>query len=159
MKLLPESADLKFIHLTVIDIAKKSTCKRSKCGAIIVTPDLVKIGEGYNSMPCDATGDCVKWGLPSDFKSDKTCCVHAEQRAIMDALKGPMRDHLAGSSLFFIRLDLNDVPLHAGKPYCTICSKMALDSGIAKFMLWHKDGWTEYNTLEYNDLSFKYREE
>ncbi len=157
MKLLSPSPSLQVISATVINLAMNSTCKRSKCGAIIVNSDLV-IGTGYNSMPCDATGDCVKWGLPSDFKSDKTCCVHAEQRAIMDALKGPLRDHLDGSSLFFIRLDLNNIPLHAGQPYCTICSKMALDSGIAKFMLWHKEGWTEYNTLEYNDLSFKYRE-
>ena len=60
--------------------------------------------------------------------------------------------------LFFIRLDENDEPKHSGKPYCSICSKMALDAGIKKFVLWHKEGWTAYDTKEYNDLTFQYSE-
>lgn len=46
--------------------------------------------------------------------------------------------------------------LKAGKPYCTICSKMALDVGIAEFVLWHEEGITVYDTKEYNELSFQY---
>lgn len=40
---------------------------------------------------------------------------------------------LEGSILFFIRLDENDNPKRSGEPYCTICSKSALDVGISKF--------------------------
>lgn len=46
----------------------------------------------------------------------------------------------------------------AGKPYCTICSKLALDVGIKEFALWHEEGITIYNTEEYNTLSYQYNE-
>jgi hypothetical protein len=46
----------------------------------------------------------------------------------------------------------------SGKPYCTICSKSALDIGIKEFVLWHEDGICAYDTAEYNLLSFDYQE-
>lgn len=47
--------------------------------------------------------------------TDKTCCIHAEQRAIMDALrKNP--DKIAGSRLYFIRLDDNGKPTKRDNP-------------------------------------------
>ena len=88
--------------------------------------------------------------------ADKTCCVHAEQRAIMDALKKNSQE-LKGSTLYFIRLDLDNNILKAGRPYCTHCSKLALDSGIKQFVLWHEEGIALYDTEEYNELSFKYQ--
>ena len=108
-------------------------------------------------MPCNEVADCFKDTLDKTFKSDKTCCIHAEQRAIMDALKdypGQIRE----SRLYFIRLDDQNQPKKSGKPYCTICSKMALDAGISEFVLWHKEGITVYDTKEYNELSFQYKE-
>jgi deoxycytidylate deaminase len=113
------------------------------------------IGQGYNSMPCDLQTECFKDGLAPTFKSDKTCCIHAEQRAITDALKN--HEDLTGSSLYFIRLDDNDQPKHSGEPYCSICSKMALDVGIAYFHLWRKEGWVRYEAKEYNDITFQYK--
>jgi hypothetical protein len=44
-------------------------------------------------------------------------------------------DKIIGSRLYFVRIDENGKPIHAGKPYCTICSKMALDAGIYEFIL------------------------
>lgn len=141
----------------LIEIAKMATCKRSKCGSIIVSKQGVIIGKGYNSMPCNVTGECFKEKLAPTFKSDKTCCVHAEQRAIINALENIWRDQIKGSSLFFIRLDEHDNPKHSGEPYCSICSKMALDVGIENFVLLHKEGWTSYNTTEYNERTFQYK--
>jgi len=87
--------------------------------------------------------------------TDKTCCVHAEQRAIMDALRNnPSK--IEGSRLYFMRLDKDNNTTKAGKPYCTICSKMSLDVGIKEFTLWHENGIGIYNTDEYNTLSFEY---
>ena len=86
--------------------------------------------------------------------TDKTCCVHAEQRAMFDAL-ARNKDRLKGSTLYFIRLK-EDKPFFAGKPYCTICSKMALDLGVKEFVLLHKDGLKFYNIEEYNKLSYEY---
>lgn len=139
----------------LVEIASKSTCHRSKCGSLLIAESGNIIGEGYNSMPCNEASDCFKDSLPSGFKSDKTCCIHAEQRAIMDALKNNPNE-VDGSSLLFIRLNEDNEPKYSGDPYCTICSKMALDAGVSKFALWHKEGWTFYDSKYYNELSFQY---
>lgn len=46
----------------------------------------------------------------------------------------------------------------AGKPYCTICSKMALDAGVSEWVLWHDKGITIYDANEYNEISFGHLE-
>lgn len=135
MILLEDTYKLKLIFNDLVDIAKLSTCKRSKCGSVVVADDFQIIGYGYNSMPCNVSGECFKDKLDPTFKSDKTCCVHAEQRAIINMLKSDLKEKRYTSSLFFIRLDENDQPKHSGKPYCSICSKMALDSEIRNFVL------------------------
>lgn len=160
MKLLPNTSQLDEIMKYLVGQANKSLCHRSRCGCVIVddpTSQFFRIlGVGYNSMPCDAEGACFKDSLAPTFKSDKTCCIHAEQRAILNCLKmNP--SHIEGSHLFFIRIDDNRQPKPSGAPYCSICSKMALEVGIGKFHLWHKEGWTAYDTEEYNKLTFQYQ--
>ena len=151
-----EKMALEFLHLSA-ELAKRATCERAKCGSIIIQAGEV-IGEGFNSPPfnLETQRRCSLKKNSFHIKvTDKTCCVHAEQRAIMDALaKNPNK--LAGSRLYFIRLDEDDKPTRAGEPYCTICSKMALDTGVAEFVLWDEKGVCVYNTEEYNDLSFEY---
>ena len=146
--------------LKAADIAAQATCERSRCGSIIVQSDEI-IGRGFNSPPkeletqrrCSIAKDNYHIKV-----TDKTCCVHAEQRAIMDALrKNP--DRLPGSRLYFIRLNQDGRPSRAGEPYCTICSKMALDTGIAEFTLWHEKGICVYDTEEYNTLSFQFKQD
>lgn len=138
-------------------MAVNSSCFRSKCGSLIVKGKEV-IGSGFNSPPLDKKIDkCLKDDLPINFKSDKNCCIHAEQRAIMEALQNNA-NKLKGSRLYFIRLDASGAKEPAGRPYCTICSKMALESGIAEFVLWHNTGICVYDTDEYNRISFQYRE-
>lgn len=107
-------------------------------------------------MPCNAVGSCFKDDLPAGFKSDKTCCIHAEQRAVIDAIRKDPSE-IPGSILYFIRLDSKDRPKVSGQPYCSICSKMALDAGVGHFALFHEEGWKAYTTKEYNELTFKYK--
>jgi deoxycytidylate deaminase len=134
-----------------------AVCHRSKCGAVIVNTNDRSIGVGYNAPPDkNSIEKCIKDSLPADFKSEKHCCVHAEQMAIMDALERNPSE-LAGSTLYFIRLDAKGNKTPAGKPYCTICSKMALRAKISEFVLWHKEGICVYNTEEYNKLSFQFK--
>jgi len=151
-----EKIALEFIKKAA-EVAKHATCERAKCGSIIVKENEI-IGEGFNSPPNNLESQRRCSLKKSSFHikvTDKTCCVHAEQRAIMDALaKNP--DKLLGSRLYFIRLDDEENPSRAGEPYCTICSKMALDVGIAEFVLWNDKGVCIYNTEEYNDLSFQF---
>ena len=142
------------IILNLIIAAQQSTCHRSRCGSIIIKDDNI-IGIGSNSMPCNETGDCFKDTLPKNFKSDKTCCVHAEERAIIDALKNH-GDKIIGSTLYFLRIDDKGNPKFSGDPYCSICSKLALDVGISEFCLYREYGWYRYPTKEYNELTFKY---
>jgi len=138
------------------EIAKKALCLRAKCGTIIVKDGEI-IGEGYNAPLLDKEENrtCDKeFGLGKS-KYDKTCCMHAEWRAIMDALKRNP-EKLKGSKLYFTRRDENGQIKKSGRPYCTVCSRMALDAGIEKFVLWHDEGICEYPTDEYNRLSYKY---
>ncbi len=138
------------------EVALSSYCHRSRCGSVIVNKDQI-IGKGYNAPPGDINlRYCLKDTLPVNFKSDKTCCVHAEQRAIMDALQH-RPEKLPGSRLYFIRLDEQGNKKKSGKPYCTICSKMTLDAKISEFVLWQEEGVCVYGAMEYNILSFEYK--
>lgn len=151
-----EKQALEYINKTT-QIALNSTCERARCGSLIVQNNKI-VGEGFNSPPQNKEEQRrCSYSKESYHKkvTDKTCCVHAEQRAIMDALqKNPNK--LSGARLYFIRLDKNGKPSLAGKPYCTHCSKLALDVGITEFVLWHEQGVCVYNTNEYNTLSFQY---
>jgi deoxycytidylate deaminase len=117
------------------------------------------IGQGYNAPPGDNLKERIcqqPINKYAKYPADKTCCVHAEQRAIMAAL----RDHphkLAGADLHYVAIDDQGQVEYAGKPYCTHCSKLALDVGIKRFGLWHRQGIKMYDTLEYNRLSYRYR--
>lgn len=141
-----------------IEIAKSSSCERSKCGSIIVKDNEI-IGQGYNSPPNNLENQRRCKNNKANYNkkvTDKTCCVHAEQRAILDALKNNP-GKIKNSKLYFIRLSENNEKSYAGNPYRTICSKMALDVGISKFILLHEDGLKEYNTEEYNLLSYEFK--
>jgi deoxycytidylate deaminase len=152
-----ETAAMNYID-EAAKVALGSNCFRSRCGSVIVKDDSI-IGVGFNSPPGNKTIDhCFKDDLPKNFKSDKTCCVHAEKRAIFDALR-KNHEKIVGSRIYFVRLDEFGSKLRAGKPYCTMCSKDVLDVGIAEFVLWHKDGVCVYDAEEYNTLSFQYRED
>jgi len=155
MKILTGSEEreaLSYIDLAAV-VALDAECERSKCGSIIVSLDEI-IGEGFNS-PAGEVRRCSNSKKDYDIKvTDKTCCVHAEQRAIMDALRrNPSK--IKGSRLYFIRLKDDKISL-SGEPYCTICSKMALDVGVSEFVLFKLEGVCVYSCEEYNDLSFRY---
>lgn len=138
-------------------VAVKALCLRAKCGAIIVKDGEI-IGEGYNAPPNDdiTSRMCsVKFNIPANNKHDLTCCMHAEWRAIMDALQ-KNQDKIKNSQLYFTRIDESRNIKLSGKPYCTVCSRMAQDSGIAEFILWHEEGVGAYPADEYNKLSYQF---
>ena len=154
---LVDSAEARTALALAVTEARRSLCLRSRCGAVIISSTGALIGRGYNSPPLDCPiALCRKDSLPASFRSDRTCCLHAEQRAVFDALARHSGE-LAGSTLYFIRLDAAGNPEPAGDPYCTICSKTALDVGIGTFVLWHERGPVAYGTQEYNELSFAHR--
>jgi deoxycytidylate deaminase len=136
-------------------VAERARCRRAKCGAVIVKDGII-IGEGYNAPPLDEEGNARcdrKHELSPTFKSDKTCCVHAEWRAVFNALRS-LPGEIVGSTLYFTRVDEQGRLLPSGDPYCTICSKIVLDVGITYFALWHENGIRVYEAHSYNDISF-----
>ncbi len=146
----------KYFELAVQE-AKKATCLRAKCGSVIISEDDKVIGKGFNAPPlkdekhrfCSSELD-----LSKKPKYDKTCCVHAEWNAILDAIaKHP--DKIEGSTLYFMRIDKDGNFTDAGEPFCTVCSRLALQSGITHFSLWN-DGEDCYSTSDYNLKSYEF---
>lgn len=141
------------------EIALQATCERARCGCVIVENNEI-IGTGFNSPAghLESQRRCKNdKNIYHKKVTDKTCCVHAEQRAIMNALIDAP-DKIIWSRLYFVRIDNDGKPTHASKPYCTICSKIALDAGIKEFVLREETWICVYDTEEYNTLSFNYSE-
>jgi deoxycytidylate deaminase len=134
-----------------VDVAMSSTCFRSKSGCVIMN-DGELIGSGYNSPPNGMTlEECFKDRVK--LNKDRTCCVHAEQRAIFNALRHkPVK--LPGSSIYYVRLDLNDNELLNDDPDCSMCSKVVYDVGISEFIMRKREGVVAYSAREFNDVSF-----
>jgi deoxycytidylate deaminase len=138
-------------------VASEATCHRAKCGTVIVKDGQI-IGRGFNGPALDdeANRTCdTEFDLTLKPKYDKTCCIHAEWRAILDACK----HHAAqvdGATLYFMRVDEQGNFTDAGQPYCTTCSRLALESGIGWFVLWNDDGADRYEAAEYNQRSYAF---
>ncbi|MBI3632880.1 MAG: hypothetical protein HY226_01155 [Candidatus Vogelbacteria bacterium] len=140
------------------EAAKQAMCSNAKCGTVIVKEGKV-IGRGYNAPPLDKEENrtCNQTFGPGKPNFDRTCCMHAEWRAIIDALKNN-GDKIKGAKLYFSRVDQNGGMKRAKSIHCTVCSRLALDTGIAEFVLWFEDGIRSYTTDEYDKVSYQYVE-
>ena len=137
-------------------IATSATCLRAKCGSIIVKDEVI-IGQGFNSPTLnDESQRCCNIEFDTSIKPkyDKTCCIHAEWRAILNACKNNA-DKISGSTLYFMRIDEDGNFTDAGEPFCTVCSRLALESGIKYFALYNNGGADIYPTDEYNLKSYE----
>lgn len=140
--------------------AQKATCTRAKCGAVIVSGDEI-IGRGFNSPPGNDEKErrCeIKKNEYDQKVTDKTCCMHAEQRVVMDVLRNHP-DKLKGARLYFARFYADGRPRLLGgeiQLYCTLCTKMMFDVGIAEFVLLHQKGISVYPADEYVKRGFNY---
>jgi len=138
------------------DVARNATCLRAKCGSIIVK-NAVIIGAGFN---CPAGNDEGQRLCEADIdttikpKYDKTCCIHAEWRAVLEACK-TNADKVADSVLYFMRINEAGEFTDAGDPFCTVCSRLTLEAGVGEFALYNNDGADIYPLDEYNQKSYK----
>lgn len=137
-------------------LARQSRCDDAHCGAMIVSDGEI-VGRGFNSPPAGTSVNRCQIPKSSYHArvTDKTCCVHAEVRAVMDAIR-QNPEKLPGSTLYFIRVDGQGQKMLSGAPYCTLCSKVVLDAGIQSLVLLQEDGIVSYSADEYNELSFAY---
>jgi deoxycytidylate deaminase len=143
------------------EVAKDATCLRAKCGSVIVK-DSVIIGLGYNSPALNNEDQRVctaEMDTKLKPKYDKTCCIHAEWRAVLDACK-TNADKLGGSVLYFMRINEAGEFTEAGDPFCTVCSRLTMEAGVAEFALYNNNGADIYPLDEYNLKSYQaYRQQ
>lgn len=155
----PRYAEADRFLLLAARVASSNGCQRSLCGAVIVSRGGEVIATGYNSPPggLESQRRCqlTDADFSERFHSDRTCCVHAEQRAIMAALR--QQPHLLPHSrLYFGRCGVVGQLLYSREPRCTSCSKLILDVGIDMVVMSRSEGITVYSAVEFNDLSFAY---
>ena len=143
------------------EVACEAKCLRAKCGSVVVSKAGVVLGRGYNAPPLNDESQRMceaEWDLEKKPKYDKTCCVHAEWNAAMDTLANASAKEIEGSRLYFMRIDENGGFTDAGEPYCTTCSRVVMQAGIAEFALWNYNGADVYTLSEYNETSYNYYE-
>lgn len=134
-------------------IGSRSTCIRSRGGAIIVNGDQI-IATGYIGSPrktkdCLERGECLrdKLGIPHGKQYEMCRSVHAEANAIINAAR-------AGVSLFGADLYLSSENPKDNTPIdtfpCFMCKKMIINCGIKKVICSDKeDGMQAYDVEEW----------
>ena len=138
------------------NVASGATCLRAKCGSVIVKNSIV-IGKGFNSPALDHEDQRLceaEMDTSSKPKYDKTCCIHAEWRAVLDACK-TNANKLTGAVLYFMRIDESGAFTDAGDPFCTVCSRLTMEAGVAEFALYNDNGADIYPLDEYNKKSYE----
>jgi len=131
MKAKP-SFDLIFMDLAT-DLAERSHCVKAQVGAVL-TKDTRIISIGYNGPPAGTHNCDEEWpetGCPRDSKNSCSLALHAEENAIIYAVKNGST--LEGSTLY---LTLSP---------CIACARIIFSSGIKK--VWYKESYAEYKGL------------
>jgi len=152
----------------LVGIAEKSTCTRSKRGAIIVKYEKV-IGEGFN-RPFDGFESychpCMRVELDVPHKTRYELCSgeHAERAALDDAIHNMLNadNELRyefnpwKARMYHLALDDSGNPIPSGDPSCTLCSGPILKWGIEDVVLWHGgDNYEAFNARTFHELSLK----
>jgi len=133
--------------------AERSGCKKSKRGSIVVKNGRI-IGRGYVKPTIEKLcNPCIRENVHTNGQLELCCAIHAEQLAILDALKSG--ESLEGAAIYHIKVKNGEIR-PAKNLSCTICSRMILEVGIKEFILLFEDGYRAYTAEEANKLSFDY---
>lgn len=95
-------------------IAKRSKDPRSQVGSVIVNPDNIVVGLGYNGFPRGVDDDAWSWDNPEKHFA----VVHAEANAILNSNQHPLKD----------------CTIYTTMCVCSSCAKMIIQSGIKKVL-------------------------
>ena len=155
MKLIKNKKELKeteYYMGLAAEEAKKSTCKKSRRGAIIVKNGKV-IGKGYNKVTFEELCDpCIREKIKDNSRVELCSAIHAEQMAIIDAANSGKT--LKGAIMYHVKIK-NGETVPCGDLSCTVCSRILCEAGV-EFVLLHKNGYALYKPDELNKLSFDY---
>lgn len=126
------SFDSIFMNLAS-DLAKRSHCVKAQVGAVL-TKDTRIISIGFNGPPAGTHNCDEEWpqtGCPSDSKGSCSLALHAEENAILYAVKNGAS--LEGSTLY---LTLSP---------CLPCARIIFSSGVKKVV--YLRSYAEYKGL------------
>lgn len=116
-------------YLTIaIAASARSSCERSKVGAVVVTSQNRIASVGYNDAPpkrpgCEACPRRLS-GVPSGSDYDNCVALHAEMNAL----------------LYCDRADLIGSTLYITRDPCVTCSKAIEGAGVAKVVTKGNEG-------------------
>lgn len=126
------SFDHIFMNLAT-DLAQRSHCVKAQVGAVL-TKDTRIISIGYNGPPSGTHNCDEEWpvtGCPRDARGSCSLALHAEENAILYAVKNGA--DLQGSTLY---LTLSP---------CLPCARLIFSSGIKKVIF--KNSYAQYKGL------------
>jgi len=127
----PEFDDI-YMELAV-NLAKRSHCIKRHVGAVL-TKDTRIISIGYNGPPSGTNNCDVEWpetGCPRDSKGGCSLAIHAEQNAILYAVKN--NTGVEGATLY---ITLSP---------CLACSRIIFSMGIKKVI--YLNSYAEYKGI------------
>ena len=126
------SFDQIFMKLAT-DLAQRSHCVKAQVGAVL-TKETRIISIGYNGPPAGTHNCDEEWpetGCPRDSKNSCSLALHAEENAILYAVKNGAS--LEGSTLY---ITLSP---------CLPCARIIYSSGIKK--VFYQNSYAEYKGL------------
>lgn len=117
-----------------MNLAKRSHCVRAQVGAVIAKDTRI-VATGYNGPP-EGTYNCdEKWplqGCPKSVRGGCSLALHAEQNAILYALKN--------------KVDLNNAVLYTTLAPCLPCARIIFSVGIKH--VFYQDSYAALKGLE-----------
>ena len=123
------------IYMTLaLGLAQRSHCIKRKVGAVI-TKDTRVIATGYNG-PAQGTHNCdEEWptqGCPPSMRGGCSLALHAEQNAILFALKN--------------KVDLRGSTLYLTLSPCLPCARIIFSAGVVKVV--YQDSYAHFKGLD-----------
>lgn len=114
--LIPTKWDARFLALSE-QVASWSKDPSTKCGAVIVRPDMTVAAMGYNGFP---RGTSDRADLYEDRELKYARVVHAEVNAVLSA-----RERLDGYTMY-------TWPASSVGPTCDRCASVVIQAGIGR---------------------------
>ncbi|MFW5700887.1 MAG: deoxycytidylate deaminase [Cyclobacteriaceae bacterium] len=127
----PEFDDI-FMELA-INLARRSHCIKKHVGAVL-TKETRIISIGYNGPPAGTHNCDEEWpetGCSTDHKGSCSLAIHAEQNAILYAVKN--------------KTDIGGATLYVTLAPCIACARIIFSMGIAKVI--YLKSYAEYKGL------------
>ena len=125
-----------FMELAV-NLAKRSHCIKRHVGAVL-TKDTRIISIGYNGPPSGTHNCDEEWpgvGCPRDSKGGCSLAIHAEQNAILYAVKN--------------KTDVEGADLYVTLSPCLACARIIYSTGIKRVL--YLNSYAEHKGLEMDE--------